>query len=92
MTRTGDYIPQPDRIIKETARYFGLKPEDLRGQNRSKNVALARQIAMYLMRTLTNLPLNDIGAEFEDRNHSTVDMEDFLWAALFLWIRPLPAA
>lgn len=27
---------------------------------------------MYLMRTLTNLPLNDIGAEFEDRNHSTV--------------------
>ena len=72
VTRTGDYIPQPDRIIKETARYFGLKPEDLRGQNRSKNVALARQIAMYLMRTLTNLPLNDIGAEFEDRNHSTV--------------------
>ena len=72
VTRTGDYIPQPDRIIKETARYFGLKPEDLRGQNRSKNVALARQIAMYLMRTLTNLPLNDSGAEFEDRNHSTV--------------------
>ena len=68
----GDYVPQPDRIIKETARYFGLKPEDLRGQNRSKNTALARQIAMYLMRTLTNLSLKDIGAEFEDRNHATV--------------------
>ena len=68
----GDYVPQPDRIIKETARYFGLKPEDLRGQNRSKNTALARQIAMYLMRTLTNLSLTDIGAEFEDRNHATV--------------------
>ena len=72
VTRTGEYVPQPDTIINETARYFGLKSEDLRGQNRSKNTALARQIAMYLMRTLTNLSLKDIGAEFEDRNHATV--------------------
>ena len=68
----GEYIPNPDRIISETARFFSLKSEDLRGQNRSKNTALARQIAMYLMRTLTNLSLKDIGAEFEDRNHATV--------------------
>ena len=67
-----DYNVQPDRVIRETARYFGLKDEDLRGQNRSKNTALARQIAMYLIRTLTNLSLKDIGAEFEDRNHTTV--------------------
>ena len=67
-----DYNVQPDRIIRETARFFGLKEEDLRGQNRSKNTALARQIAMYLMRTLTNLTLNEIGSEFEDRNHATV--------------------
>ena len=67
-----DYNVQPDRIIRETARYFGLKDEDLRGQNRSKNTALARQIAMYLIRTLTNLSLHDIGTEFEDRNHTTV--------------------
>ena len=72
VTRTGEFVPQPDRIIKETARYYGLKSEDLRGQNRSKNTAIARQVAMYLIRTLTTLSLKDIGAEFEDRNHATV--------------------
>ena len=72
VTKTGDYVPQPDRIIKETARYYGLKSEDLRGQNRSKNTAIARQVAMYLIRTLTTLSLKDIGSEFEDRNHATV--------------------
>ncbi len=72
VTRIGDDIPSPDKIIRETARYYGLKSEDLRGQDRSRNPTLARQIAMYLIRTLTNLSLNDIGAEFESRNHATV--------------------
>jgi chromosomal replication initiator protein len=70
--RIGTFIPSPDFIIKETANYFNLTEEDLRGQNRSKNVAAARQISMYLIRTLTNLSLKDIGAEYEDRNHATV--------------------
>ena len=70
--RNGTYIPTPERIIKETARYNSLREEDLRGQNRSKNTAMARQVSMYLMRSLTNLSLKDIGAEFEDRNHATV--------------------
>ncbi len=69
---TKEYDVQPDRIIRETARYYNLRPEELRGQNRSKIPTLARQIAMYLMRTLTNATLNEIGAEFEDRNHATV--------------------
>ena len=72
VTRIGDDIPSPDKIIRETARYYGLKSEDLRGQDRSRIPTLARQIAMYLIRTLTNLSLNDIGAEFESRNHATV--------------------
>ncbi len=70
--RNGTYIPTPERIIRETARYYSLREEDLRGQNRSKNTAMARQVSMYLMRSLTNLSLKDIGAEFEDRNHATV--------------------
>lgn len=69
---TGVYIPTPDRIIQETARYFSLKDSDLRGQSRSKNTARARQVSMYLMRSLTNLSLQDIGAQYEDRNHATV--------------------
>lgn len=70
--RTGEYIPTPERIIKETARFYSLREEDLRGQNRSKNTAMARQVSMYLMRSLTNLSLKDIGAEYEARNHATV--------------------
>lgn len=70
--RNGTYIPSPDRIIRETARFFQLNEEDLRGQNRSKNTAVARQISMYLIRTLSNRSLKDIGSEYEDRNHSTV--------------------
>lgn len=70
--RVGEFVPTPDIIIEETARYFSLEPDDLRGQRRSKNTAMARQISMYLMRSLTNLSLKDIGEQYEDRNHSTV--------------------
>ena len=70
--RIGTYIPTPEIIIKESARYYSLKEEDLRGQSRAKNTAMARQVSMYLMRSLTNLSLKDIGAEYENRNHATV--------------------
>ena len=68
--RTGVYIPTPDVIIGETGRYFDIEPEDILSQNRSKNTAYARQIAMYLMRKLTNMSLKDVGRQFS-RNHST---------------------
>ena len=70
--RVGEYIPTPDVIIEGTARYYSLSPDGLRGQRRSKNIAMARQISMYLMRSLTNLSLLDIGEQYEGRNHSTV--------------------
>lgn len=70
--RTGTYIPTPDVIIEESARSFQLTGADLRGQSRNKKTAMARQIAMYLMRNLTNLPLKEIGEEFGGRNHATV--------------------
>lgn len=70
--RIGTYIPTPESIIRETARYYSLREEDLRGQNRSKNTAMARQVSMYLMRSLTNLSLKDIGEEYQNRNHATV--------------------
>ena len=70
--RIGTYTPTPDIIIRETARYYSLKEEDLRGQNRSKNMTMARQVSMYLMRSLTGLSLKDIGTHNEDRNHATV--------------------
>ena len=70
--RIGTYTPTPDILIRETARYYSLKEEDLRGQNRSKNMTMARQVSMYLMRSLTGLSLKDIGTHYEDRNHATV--------------------
>lgn len=72
VVRVGVYIPTPDVIIGETARYFNLSPDDLKGQRRSKNTALARQVSMYLMRQLTNMSFKDIGAQYENRNHATV--------------------
>ena len=72
VTHGGEEIPKPDLIIRETAKYYQLREEDLRGQNRSKKPAMARQVSMYLIRTLTNMSLPDIGKEYEGRNHSTV--------------------
>ncbi len=66
------YIPTPDDIIDETAKYFSISPEDIKGQRRTRNTAMARQIAMYQIRILTNLSLQDIGEFFEGRDHTTV--------------------
>ena len=72
VVETGVYIPTPEVIIAETGRFYSIPEEDIRSQRRSKNTALARQVAMYLIRTLTGLSLTDIGKQFEDRNHTTV--------------------
>lgn len=69
--RVGTFIPSPDSIITATANYFNMTAADLTGVNRTKGVTEARQISMYLIRTLTNLSLPDIGKIF-NRNHSTV--------------------
>ncbi len=70
--RTGSFIPTPEIIIRETARFFSLTSDEIRGQSRSKPIVKARQVSMYLMRSLTNLSLQDIGSEYQDRNHATV--------------------
>ena len=70
--RVGIFVPTPEAIIAETGRYYGIDVEDIKGQRRSKNTAMARQVAMYLIRSLTNLSLVDIGEQFDHRNHSTV--------------------
>ena len=67
-----EVLPMVDIIIEETAKYYMLSPEDLKGQSRMRNMATSRQIAMYLIRKLTNLSLKDIGELFEGRDHSTV--------------------
>ena len=67
-----DILPTADVIIEEVCRFYSIEPSTLRGQGRSKDISLARQIAMYLIRRMTNLSLKEIGAEFGNRDHSTV--------------------
>ncbi|OEF99628.1 chromosomal replication initiation protein DnaA [Vulcanibacillus modesticaldus] len=59
-------------IQKIVAEHFNLKPEDLTGKKRTKSVAFPRQVAMYLVRELTDYSLPKIGEEFGGRDHSTV--------------------
>ncbi|MBA3488865.1 MAG: chromosomal replication initiator protein DnaA, partial [Longispora sp.] len=61
-----------DEIMHETAEYFGVTVEDLRGHSRSRLLVGARQVAMYLCRELTDLSLPRIGAAFGGRDHTTV--------------------
>jgi chromosomal replication initiator protein len=61
-----------DTILHEVAAYFGVSVDDLKSQNRSKPIVSARQIAMYLLRDLTELSLPKIGEVFGGRDHTTV--------------------
>ena len=61
-----------DKIISETAKYYNLKPADLTGESRVKDIAYARQIAMYLARNLTALSTPQIGSHFGNKQHGTV--------------------
>ncbi|MGY2701205.1 MULTISPECIES: chromosomal replication initiator protein DnaA [unclassified Nocardioides] len=63
-------------IIAQTAAYFGLSIDELTGPSRGRHLVLARQIAMYLCRELTDLSLPKIGAQFGNRDHTTVMYAD----------------
>ena len=67
-----DILPTADVIIDEVCKFYNLEPDLLRGQGRAKDISMARQIAMYQIRRMTNLSLKEIGAEFGGRDHSTV--------------------
>lgn len=66
-----DILPSSDVIIDEVCKFYNIEQEALRGQGRTKDTALARQIAMYLIRQMTSLSLKEIGREFENRDHTT---------------------
>ncbi len=65
-------VISPTDIITATAQYFQLTVDDLYGSSRSQQIAIARQIAMYLCRERTNLSLPKIGQLFGNRDHTTV--------------------
>jgi len=68
----GNALPTPSLIISQVCKFYSMDEAILRGNQRTRNVAEARQIAMYLIRKLTNLSLPDIGMEFGGKDHTTV--------------------
>ena len=59
------------RIMRHVCEYFDLSPEQLASKSRKRDIVLARNTAFYLSRKHTDMPLKQIGAQF-NRRHSTV--------------------
>jgi chromosomal replication initiator protein len=62
----------PERIVTVVAERFGVRTEALFGKRRTRSITLPRQVAMYLMRQLTDLSLVEIGRSLGGRDHTTV--------------------
>lgn len=62
----------PDLIIQVVAEHYGITPNDIASQRRNNEVAFPRQVAMYLCRYMTDVPLETIGSYMGKRDHSTV--------------------
>jgi len=76
-TALSDLLPDAshlttEEVINAVAAFYGLSPEALRGKSRRKEVALPRQIAMYLARQEAHASFPQIGAALGGRDHSTV--------------------
>jgi chromosomal replication initiator protein len=63
---------QPNEVVRKVADAFGVAMERMLGRDRSREVALPRQIAMYLLREEANISLPQIGEALGGRDHTTV--------------------
>ncbi|MCK4924903.1 MAG: chromosomal replication initiator protein DnaA, partial [Spirochaetes bacterium] len=61
-----------DLIQKKVANVYSISFSDMKSKKRAKNIALPRQIAMYIARNLTDFSTTEIGNEFGGKDHSTV--------------------
>lgn len=61
-----------EQILNSTAEYYGFTVEELMSKSRNRTLVTARQIAMYLLRELTEMSLPKIGQALGGRDHTTV--------------------
>jgi chromosomal replication initiator protein len=61
-----------DSIIRVTADYFSLSPNDIKGKKRTQKIVFPRQLAMYITRAITEFSTTEIGQDFGGRDHTTV--------------------
>ena len=60
-----------DKIISEVSAFYNVNSEEIKGKKRTSNIVNARFVAIYLLRTLTEMSSPEIGKEFQ-RDHTTV--------------------
>jgi chromosomal replication initiator protein len=63
---------QPEAIVRRVAEFYGVEMEEMLGRDRSRQVALPRQVAMYLLRQEADISLPQIGNALGGRDHTTV--------------------
>lgn len=61
-----------DQIQKVVAEFFGIKHQEMKSKKRTKEIAIPRQVAMYVSKQLTDSSLSDIGKNFGGKDHATV--------------------
>ncbi|WP_028973374.1 chromosomal replication initiator protein DnaA [Spirochaeta cellobiosiphila] len=61
-----------DLVQRIVSDYFNLSPNDLKGKKRTKVITFPRQIAMYIVREITEFSTTEVGLEFGGRDHTTV--------------------
>lgn len=75
-TFAGSYAPQGNistsKVQKIIADYFDITVNDLKSKRKTKNIVYPRQLAMYILRQITDLSTTEIGLEFGGRDHTTV--------------------
>jgi chromosomal replication initiator protein len=72
-----DYLPQktelsPSEVLATVAKFFGVSQDNMVSKNRTKDIVLPRQVAMYLLREQSGMSLPRIGQVFGGRDHTTV--------------------
>ena len=61
-----------EKIISEVSTVYGVSADDIRSNKRSAQISIARKVAIYVVREITQMPLASIGTEFGGRDHSTI--------------------
>lgn len=65
-------VVTPNQVIKAVSKYYEIKIGEIKGKRRTKEIVVPRQVAMYLIRELTDSPLMGIGEHLGGRDHTTI--------------------
>ena len=72
LIRANDRQVNVDDVQKKVAEHFNVRVSDMHSAKRARTVARPRQIAMYLVKSLTTMSLPEVGRKFGGRDHTTV--------------------